>query len=163
MDLKMMTFLRLQENRKHMRAIIGPCSNFHETPQATIATDASPLPTSFVKPENITVSGLVFYGRKSRVSTMRCYLERNMIDNGGWIDEVLWVVNTDKQEDPQYLEEIIASDPMRHKKVTPDELLMTYTCKKAWQLLERGRYYVKIDDDVMRLWIDYGAIPNLVI
>ncbi|KAM0541680.1 hypothetical protein ACHAPJ_013156 [Fusarium lateritium] len=91
---------------------------------------------------------------------MTCYLERNMVENGGWLDEVLWVVNTDKQEDLRYLDEIIASNPMRHKKVIPDELLMTYTYKKAWQLLERGKYYVKIDDDV--LWIDDGAIPNLV-
>lgn len=28
-----------------------------------------------VKPEGVIVSGFVFYGRKSRVSSMRCYLE----------------------------------------------------------------------------------------
>jgi hypothetical protein len=34
-----------------------------------------PAQKPLVKPENVTVSGFVFYGRKSRVSSMRCYLE----------------------------------------------------------------------------------------
>jgi hypothetical protein len=33
------------------------------------------VPGRPVKPENITVSGLIFYGRKDRVRCMRCYLE----------------------------------------------------------------------------------------
>ncbi|KAI8406486.1 hypothetical protein FOFC_13956 [Fusarium oxysporum] len=65
-------------------------------------TKAPPL-KPLAKPEGVIVSGFVFYGRKSRVSSMRCYLE---------------------------------------------------------QLLERGKYYVKIDDNI--LWIDDNAIPNLV-
>ncbi|GAO13531.1 hypothetical protein UVI_02015930 [Ustilaginoidea virens] len=31
--------------------------------------------SSWPKPDNITVSGLVFYGRRDRVRTMLCYLE----------------------------------------------------------------------------------------
>ncbi|SPJ75356.1 uncharacterized protein FTOL_05087 [Fusarium torulosum] len=113
-----------------------------------------------VKPEGVIVSGLVFYGRKSRVSSMRCYLERNLVDNGGWLDEVLWIANTQNEEDLHYLDEIIASNPAKHKKIIPEKPLSTYTYYKAWQLLERGKYYVKIDDDIV--WIDDNAIPNLV-
>jgi hypothetical protein len=32
----------------------------------------------FVKPNNITVAGLVFFGRKDRVEMLRCYLEVSM-------------------------------------------------------------------------------------
>ncbi|KAG7403083.1 hypothetical protein Forpi1262_v018823 [Fusarium oxysporum f. sp. raphani] len=91
---------------------------------------------------------------------MRCYLERNLVDNGGWLDEVLWIVNTQNEQDLHYLDEIIACNPKRHKKVIPEEHLSTYTYYKAWRHLERGKYYVKIDDDI--LWFDDNAIPSLV-
>jgi hypothetical protein len=77
--------------------------------------------------------------------------QRNLADQGGWLDEVLWVVNTDHGDDLQYLEKIIASDPTRHKRLSiPGDKLNTYTYYKAWQHLERGKYYVKIDDDIVR-------------
>ncbi|KAJ4246349.1 hypothetical protein NW762_013700 [Fusarium torreyae] len=133
---------------------------FNESDQVTDPVRKPPMPKPLVKPDNITVSGLVFYGRKSRVSSLRCYLERNMVDNGGWLDEVLWIVNTNNKEDLRYLDEITANSPTRHKKVIPEKHLATYTYKKAWRHLERGKYYIKIDDDI--LWIDDDAIPNLV-
>ncbi|KAH6887083.1 hypothetical protein B0T10DRAFT_563305 [Thelonectria olida] len=119
-----------------------------------------PIQKPLVKPEGVIVSGLIFYGRESRVSSMRCYLERNLVDNGGWLDEVLWIVNTQNEQDLRYLDEIIARSPTRHKKVIPEEHLWTYTYYKAWRHLERGKYYVKIDDDIV--WFDDNAIPNLV-
>ncbi|EXK25541.1 hypothetical protein FOMG_17808 [Fusarium oxysporum f. sp. melonis 26406] len=122
-------------------------------------TKAPPL-KPLVKPEGVIVSGFVFYGRKSRVSSMRCYLERNLVDNGGWLHEVLWVANTQNEGDLDYLDEIIASNPEKYKKIIPEKPLSTYTYYKVWQLLERGKYYVKIDDDI--LWIDDNAILNLV-
>lgn len=103
-----------------------------------------------VKPDNITVSGLVFYGRQSRVEIMKCYIERNLVENGGWLDEVLWVVNTEQKGDLRYLEEILASNPQRYKKIYSDEIAGTYTYKNIWKKLDRGKYYVKIDDDVVR-------------
>ncbi|KAK8912213.1 hypothetical protein VCV18_012704 [Metarhizium anisopliae] len=84
-----------------------------------------------------------------------------MVNNGGWLDEVLWVANTKDEEDLRYLDEIIASDPDRHKKLTiPGDIMWVYTYFKAWQHLERGKYYVKIDDDIV--WINDDAIPHLV-
>ena len=81
-------------------------------------------------------------------------IQRNLADNGGWLDEVLWIVNTQNEEDLRYLDEIIVSNPTRHKKVIPEEHLSTYIYYKAWRHLERGKYYVKIDDDIVRLpWL----------
>ncbi|KAK6711476.1 hypothetical protein SNK05_005898 [Fusarium graminearum] len=167
-----MTLLgRLQEGKKQIRLIITLCFLFYiisfltytyNLPAFTYtqeATSPSLRQTSPTKPENVTVSALVFYGRRSRVETMKCYIERNMVDNGGWLDEVLWVVNTDKNDDLRYLEELMASNP-RYKKIHPDEMVATYTYKHIWKLLDRGKYYVKIDDDVV--WIDDDAIPNMV-
>ncbi|KAH7233604.1 hypothetical protein BKA59DRAFT_319621 [Fusarium tricinctum] len=170
----MSVFGRFQESKKQTRLCIAACFllyligilfytyrfpafSFALAP-ATV-TSATSIQAPLIKPENTTVSALVFYGRRSRVEIMKCYIERNMVDNGGWLDEVLWVVNTDKQEDLRYLEEILATNP-RYKKIYPDEIASTYSYKNIWKLLDRGKYYVKIDDDVV--WIEDNAIPNLV-
>ncbi|RSL81991.1 hypothetical protein CEP52_017070 [Fusarium oligoseptatum] len=84
-----------------------------------------------------------------------------MADQGGWLDEVLWIVNTDNEDDLRYLDEILAKAPPRHRKLRiPGDKLYTNTYYKAWQHLERGKYYVKIDDDIV--WFDDNAIPQLV-
>ncbi|KAH6993193.1 hypothetical protein EDB82DRAFT_545424 [Fusarium venenatum] len=162
---------RLKESRKQIRIAIAICFLLYiigflfytyRLPVFSYTqepTNPSLKQTSTTKPDNVTVSGLVFYGRQSRVKIMKCYIERNMVDNGGWLDEVLWVVNTDKGDDLRYLEQIIATNP-RYKKIHPQEMAGTYTYKHIWKLLDRGKYYVKIDDDVV--WIDDDAIPNLV-
>lgn len=70
-----------------------------------------------------------------------------MVDAGGWLDEVLWFANTDDEDDLRYLDEIIASNPIRYKKLTIPGKLGDYN--SAWQHLERGKYYIKIDDDIV--------------
>ncbi|KAJ6440215.1 mitochondrial-processing peptidase subunit alpha protein [Purpureocillium lavendulum] len=134
-------------------------SRFYSPPTSTKESAvAAAIPR---KPANTTVSGLVFYGRKDRVSCLRCYLERNLQQNGGWLDEVLWVVNTDKEADLRYLDEIIESNPAVHRKlIIPGDKLWVYSYYKAWQRLDRGKYYVKIDDDI--LWMADDAIPRMV-
>jgi hypothetical protein len=54
----------------------------HSPPSHELDPELAPVPPITdivpgrpVKPENITVSGLIFYGRKDRVRCMRCYLE----------------------------------------------------------------------------------------
>ncbi|KIW66734.1 hypothetical protein PV04_06034 [Phialophora macrospora] len=112
----------------------------------------------FDKPDDVKVIGLVFFGRKSRVELLRCYIERNLVDHGGWLDEVHWVKNTDNSEDLKYLEAILASSP-RYKTVELEGVgFVGYG--QAWGKLERGSLYVKIDDDVV--WFDDDTIPRIV-
>ncbi|OCT51214.1 hypothetical protein CLCR_08554 [Cladophialophora carrionii] len=112
----------------------------------------------FDKPDDVKVIGLVFFGRKSRVEILRCYLERNLVDHGGWLDEIHWVKNTDNSDDLKYLEEILASSP-RYKTVELEGVgFVGYG--QAWGKLERGSLYVKIDDDVV--WFDDDTIPRIV-
>ncbi|GKU15353.1 unnamed protein product [Fusarium langsethiae] len=102
------------------------------------------------KPAGIVVIGLVFYGRRDRASSMFCYLQRNMVGNGGWPDEVVWVVNTEDPADLQYLDHIIKQGDGKHKKIQlADNKLETRTYYKAWRHVKRGNYYVKIDDDIV--------------
>ncbi|KAI9755129.1 MAG: glutamine--fructose-6-phosphate transaminase (isomerizing) [Chaenotheca gracillima] len=124
----------------------------------------------FPKPSNVTISGLVFFGRRDRVQSMSCYIEvrislpyhtlkernmlidyimqRNLVDNGGWLDEVLWVVNTEDVEDLKYLEKVLAMSP-RYKKLDLWVQVKSTEYRQIWKHLERGKMYVKLDDDVV--------------
>ncbi|KAG5297520.1 hypothetical protein I7I48_06651 [Histoplasma ohiense] len=115
--------------------------------------------TEFIKPENIIISGFVFYGRRDRVEAMRCYVERNLADNNGWLDEVLWVVNTENEDDLRYLDETLASSP-RHRKLDLGRKVRGPEFRQIWKHLERGKIYVKIDDDVV--WLADDTIPRIV-
>ncbi|KAK2799448.1 hypothetical protein FQN51_006935 [Onygenales sp. PD_10] len=101
--------------------------------------------------------------RKSILTTIRTKgrnaVLRNMVDNGGWLDEVLWVVNTKNHEDLKYFEEIIASSP-RYKKLDIGRYVRAADYRQIWKLLQRETIYVKIDDDV--LWLADDTIPLLV-
>jgi hypothetical protein len=72
-----------------------------------------------------------------------------LVDNGGWLDEIHWVQNTNKQEDLADLEEILASSP-RYKKIDLSSEGVGFAgYANAWGHLERGKLYIKIDDDVV--------------
>lgn len=80
------------------------------------------------------------------------------MDNGGWLDEIHWVKNTDKPKDLAYLDEILASSP-RYKMIELKGVgFIGYGY--AWTHLERGNMYVKIDDDVV--WLADDSIPRMV-
>ncbi|KAI2082017.1 hypothetical protein LOZ36_006058 [Ophidiomyces ophidiicola] len=130
---------------------------------ASISRPTSPLPPTepeLVKPENLTISGLVFFGRKDRVESMHCYLERNLVDNGGWLDEVLWVVNTENKGDLVYLDTLLSRAPRRYKKLDLGKRVRGPEFRQIWKHLYRGKLYIKIDDDVV--WLADDAIPRIV-
>lgn len=100
-----------------------------------------------IKPKDIKVIGLVFFGRRDRVRILRCYLERNLADQGGWLDEVHWVRNTNTKEDVDYLHDLIASNPAYKQIEIKETGFIGYGL--AWSTLEESAIYVKIDDDVV--------------
>ena len=119
------------------------------TPQAPSGHSTKLEVKEFVKPKGIKIIGLVFFGRKNRVEMLRCYLERNLVVNGGWLDEVHWVQNTDKPDDLAYLDEILASQPSYKKIDLSKEGVGFIGYGFAWGHLQRGHLYMKIDDDVV--------------
>ncbi|KAI1921700.1 hypothetical protein LOZ58_004233 [Ophidiomyces ophidiicola] len=112
-----------------------------------------------VKPENITISGMVFFGRRDRVRTLHCYLEKNLVDNGGWLDEVRFFANTKDEKDLAFLDTIIQRSP-RYKKITLEKTVWWPEHTKLWRQVERGTMYIKLDDDIM--WLADDTIPLLV-
>ncbi|EEH03157.1 conserved hypothetical protein [Histoplasma capsulatum G186AR] len=114
---------------------------------------------TLVKPKNYNITGMVFFGRRDRAASMNCYVERNLVDNGGWLDEVLWFANTNNKEDLKFLDEIIARSP-RYKKIPIKKPVGWPDYTKLWRGVQRGTIYVKLDDDIV--WLADDAIPHMV-
>lgn len=99
----------------------------------------------FVKPEGFKIVGLIFFGRPDRVAILDCYLKRNLVENGGFLDEVLWVANTKNEQDLQYLDELIPTSPS-YSRIDLSELGF----ENVWEhAIESANLYIKIDDDVV--------------
>lgn len=111
---------------------------------------APPPPTvpemdKFQKPAEFRVIGLIFYGRPATVGILDCYLRKNLVTNGGFLDEVHFVVNTDKRQDIKYLDTLIKTEKL-FKKVMLPELGYNSVWKNS---VEPEHMYIKIDDDMV--------------
>lgn len=112
------------------------------------------------RPPNQRILEFVFYGRRSRIEILNCYLERNLVSQGGWLDEIHFVRNTKDVDDLAFLERVVVANP--HYKILdlPDEDDQHLRYVLSWKTTERDAVYVKIDDDVV--WIADDTIPRIV-
>ena len=163
--------------------ILFPHSHYHFLSgwgiHSTYNTDAGGLSiVNSQKPLDIFVVGLVFFGRRDKVKILACYLEvsfadprtghfeseltgnlqRNLVDNDGWLDEVHLYKNTKDEEDLRYLEELMQISP--RFKIIESKQLGKNAFEDPWSQLQRGRIYVKFDDDVV--WMADDAIEQVV-
>ncbi len=99
------------------------------------------------KPTDFKIIGLVFFGRPPVVAILDCYLKRNLVSNGGWLDEVQFVVNTPNEEDIGWLD-MLVDDEELYKKITKPEMGYNH----IWELVEKEHMYIKIDDDIVCLF-----------
>lgn len=122
----------------------------------TVGTNPRPAAVRYEKPLDVKIVGLVFYGRRDRVEILDCYLKRNLVANGGWLDEVVWAINTEDQMDLAYLDDLVLTSEGYRKLEIQDKNYLG-----IWEAsMERGILYVKIDDDVV--YIDDDTIPMIV-
>ncbi|KAJ2975134.1 hypothetical protein NUW58_g8444 [Xylaria curta] len=117
-------------------------------------------PGGWKKPEGLAVKALIFYGRKRTVDFLDCYIQRNLVTNGGYLDEVWFMVHTDIAEDLEYLDKLVEQRKPYYKVVMPGECQgFNYAC--MWNpVVEDNTIYVKIDDDIV--FIHPDTIPQLV-
>ncbi|KAI0098101.1 hypothetical protein F4776DRAFT_650662 [Hypoxylon sp. NC0597] len=112
------------------------------------------------KPVGIKIVALVFYGRKRTVDFLDCYLQQNLAANGGYLDEIRFMVHTNKEEDLEYLKDLVSRREEHYRVVESGPCEGTsYGC--IWDsVVEDNTIYVKIDDDIV--FIHPDAIPQLV-
>ncbi|KAI1365622.1 hypothetical protein F5Y08DRAFT_327953 [Xylaria arbuscula] len=116
-------------------------------------------PGGWKKPKGLAVKAMIFFGRKRTIDLLDCYLQQNLVVNGGYLDEVWFMIHTDIEEDLSYLNELVMKRP-QYWLVNPGECKgFDFTC--MWNpVVEDDTIYIKIDDDI--IFIHPDAIPQLV-
>ncbi len=84
-------------------------------PPPTLPPPTIPNMDKFEKPAEFKIIGLIFFGRPPNIAILDCYLKKNLVTNGGFLDEVHFVVNTDKKQDIKYLDKLVKTDKLYKK------------------------------------------------
>jgi len=79
------------------------------------------------------------------VNILDCYLKRNLVVNGGFLDEVHWMANTKNEQDLKYLDGLVNTTES-YKKFSIGELGYTDIWAHA---NDSNTLYIKIDDDIV--------------
>ncbi|KAF2090726.1 hypothetical protein K490DRAFT_34927 [Saccharata proteae CBS 121410] len=98
------------------------------------------------KPKDFRIVGLVFFGRPASVSILDCYLKRNLVANGGMLDEVIFLARTSNEEDLAWLDRIVSEEPAYTRVDLKFEGIDYAT---AYDICEAGTMYIKMDDDLV--------------
>ena len=102
----------------------------------------------FEKPVDFKIIGLIFFGRPPTIAILDCYLKKNLVTNGGFLDEVHFAVNTDNKADIKYLDRLVKTNKLYKKIPLPDGKL---GYREAWKAsVVPEHMYIKIDDDMVR-------------
>ncbi|KAF2663329.1 hypothetical protein BT63DRAFT_124844 [Microthyrium microscopicum] len=114
---------------------------------------------AFPKPDGLNkIVAIIFYGRPATVSILDCYLKRNLIKNGGMLDEVVWIVRTNDTSHKAYLDVLLAEEDAYTKwNVTFGE---NEDYRSAYDRVQNGTMYIKIDDDIV--FMEDTVIPSIV-
>ncbi|KAK7610902.1 hypothetical protein IWX49DRAFT_625516 [Phyllosticta citricarpa] len=113
--------------------------------------------TDWIKPEGLRIVGLVFFGRPESVGILDCYLKRNLVSNGGLLDEVIFLARTTKQEDLEWLDALVTEEPAYTR---IDLLFEGIDYASAYDVCENGTMYIKMDDDLV--FMEDHAVATLV-
>jgi hypothetical protein len=126
------------------------------------------------KPKGINkIVAIIFYGRPPTVSILDCYLkvwlhlklsqaellikeQRNLVKNGGMLDEVVWIRRTKSQEDIAWLDALLTTESAYTKWEVKFE---NGDYRSAYDRIENGTMYIKIDDDIVRF---YASTPTFL-
>ena len=103
------------------------------------------------KPKGFKVIGLIFFGRQQTVEILDCYLKRNLVSKGGFLDEVLWVANTNNEDDLKYLDKLVKTSPL-YKNLT----IVDLGYDSVWEhAVDDKNMFIKIDDDMVSSTSDH--------
>lgn len=101
-------------------------------------------------------------GRPRFVNILDCYLRKNLVSNGGYLDEIIVMVNTKWEEDIKWMDELIATEPLYKKVVTESK---GGHFDNIWNrhATDENTMYIKIDDDIVRVLQRRFRRPSLTL
>ncbi|KAF7561689.1 hypothetical protein G7046_g2464 [Stylonectria norvegica] len=108
------------------------------------------------------IKGLVFYGRRTTVSILDCYLKRNLVKNGGMLDAVIFVERTEDKDDLELLEKLIQSEEVYERwRIEMDgQSNFDSGFGISYERIENDVLYIKMDDDIV--FMEDAVIPSLI-
>lgn len=123
--------------------------NSHDRPNQVESYSIAPH-GGWRKPAGVKVIAMVFFGRKRYVDILDCYLRQNLASNGGYLDEVWFMVHTEEEEDLAWLDGLV-KDTKDYKKVGEEDCKANdhkYGC--LWKYATAANtMYIKLDDDIV--------------
>ncbi|KAI1181004.1 hypothetical protein F4777DRAFT_182606 [Nemania sp. FL0916] len=113
------------------------------------------------KPEGVKIIAMLFFGRRRYVDILDCYLQQNLAANGGYLDEVWFMLHTPDETDIAWVKKL--ANGTKDYKIVDDE-----PCRKndhkygcLWDYaIDDHTIYLKLDDDI--IYIHPDAIPQLI-
>ncbi|KAF7523003.1 hypothetical protein G7054_g11951 [Neopestalotiopsis clavispora] len=130
---------------------------------ASTTTTIVTTTAKFQRPEGVNITGVVFYGRARYVDILDCYLQKNLAVNGGLLDKILFMTNTDDSEDLAWLGDLVDRIPQYEivPVKRPGDVHGWGGFNIIWEsLTDPNTIYLKIDDDIV--WIDDDAVPRMI-
>ena len=110
------------------------------------------------KPKGFKIIGLIFFGRKRTVEILDCYLKRNLVANGGFLDEVLWVANTNNEDDLKYMDQLVKTSA-HYKNLT----LIDLGYDSVWEhAVDDKNMFIKIDDDMVGFALSFWGMKTFI-
>ncbi|KAG8525225.1 uncharacterized protein KY384_008869 [Bacidia gigantensis] len=127
-------------------------------------TQPEPTPepdSAHTKPRDVKIFALITAGRRANLEILDCYLRKNLVSNGGWLDGVHFAINTHNEDDIAWIDSAV-SEVDEYKgiplNVIGNEFAVFFSLYQ--QVLEPGHIYFKIDDDTA--WLSENAISEMV-
>lgn len=117
--------------------------------------------------QNLQLTSRNTDGRRLYFEILDSYLRKNLAVNGGWLDEVRFVMHTDVTADIDFLEDLVKQDDLEdYYKIMYEDYstkgTVWGTFPKVWEhfATDEDALYIKMDDDLV--FIDENAIPRIV-
>ncbi|CRG92751.1 hypothetical protein PISL3812_09818 [Talaromyces islandicus] len=104
--------------------------------------------TFFDKPKDIKIFAVVGYRNPARTAILNCYLQKNLVENGGLIDEVIFIAETTETGHLEWLNGLTNSSDLYSISTAED---MSYSSRDL---------YLQIDGDVV--YIEGTTIPTMI-
>ncbi|KAE8374306.1 hypothetical protein BDV26DRAFT_284369 [Aspergillus bertholletiae] len=98
---------------------------------------------SFEKPEDIRIVALVPFRSHERTEILDCYLQRNLIDNHGFLDQVIFIPQTNDTKSLEWLASTVKRTPLYQVSGFADYI--------QWGGMDSNVMFIKIDGDIIFL------------
>ncbi|KAJ5373730.1 hypothetical protein N7517_005736 [Penicillium concentricum] len=106
----------------------------------------------YSKPQGFKIVALVPFHYHERTAILDCYLQKNLVHNNGFLDQVVFVPQTDDAVSMEWLYSIVNQ--------TPEYAIFSRAHEMEWKAANDNVMYIRIDGDI--LFLEDNAISTIV-